>query len=261
MTRSILVVSDDEDMLRFTDRLLKPEAYTATCASLTADKASDTCPYIGDVLRQCRESGKVYDAVMIYDLSKPKTGSGLEFLHGAWVTAGNKLKTLETDMERERIHIGVSSNDDPTAVSARYEALMRSFDAMHQARLEEHRTNLTHAREAAEALMLTNPPSEKGISLVRALRAGDSPYRNAPIAVTCAHPDREAELLKAGATLVHTSADAMQLTPNDILDVTFDMHLGTLPPSAISQLSDTTRKGQFADRVCRTAAHGLRRIG
>lgn len=206
--RRILVVSDDSDRLRMAKHQLQQAGHQVLCARLTQDEdaPSSTPPYIGDVIRQCKAEGSAYDGLLLYDMSLPEDGFGTHYAFNAWETARLSLESLDSDMEPERIRF-TARGGDPVALSVRQEALQRTLDDMHVAAVEEQRAMLTRGKSAAEAFLLRNPPSGKGIDLIRFLRADDSPFPGIAIAVSDAFPDRKQDLIKAGATLVHTTAD------------------------------------------------------
>jgi hypothetical protein len=222
MARNILVIADSADHLTMANYLLTQEGDRATGAVITAERASDTTPYIGDVLRQCKEGYISFDAVLLFDPSKPKEVTVP--VHNMWREASNKLQTLDADMESQRITFSYTTNDDVTAASNRAEDLQRSMDKMHADQVKERRQLLQRGKDAAEHMLLTNPPSEKGLQIIKSLRASDSPLKDLPIAIYGAHPDREESLLNAGADIVHTSADSIYLTPNELIGDAHSAH-------------------------------------
>ena len=222
MARRILVIADAADQLSMADYLIRQDGDIATTATISVEKASETSPYIGDLLRQCKEGGSSFDAVLIFDLSKPK--DYVTPLHKTWVEINEKLRSLDRDMEAERIHFSYTTQDDASAVSNRAEDLQRSMDKLHADMVQERRALLQRSKDAAENMMLMNPPSEKGPRLIHRLRAEDSPLKDAPIAIFGAHPDREKELLAAGADVVHTSADSIRVTPGEVMEDAYASH-------------------------------------
>lgn len=217
MAPRVLIVSDKPDNLLAASMLLGLADCEVIGASLAKDYADEQHPFIGEVLEECRKKGTKLDGILLYDPSLPKDSPAHSYAHPIWVSATKQLATLERDMEHLRPQIEAKSDGDAVTFSVRQEELQRDMDAMHADHVAEVRTALVKGKAAAESFLTRNPPSQKGIDLIRTLHAPGSPYHDTPLVVDMAYPDRKPLLLEAGATYVNTTADPITTQGVDIL--------------------------------------------
>jgi hypothetical protein len=213
MAPRILIVSDRPDNLVVASMLLGASDCEIIGATLAERYADEQHPFIGDVLEKLKKNGTRLDGILLYDPSLPRNSPA----YPIWVSANKQLTTLDHDMEHLRPQITAETNDDPVAFSTRWEELQRDMDKTHAEHVAEVRTVLVKGKAAAESFLTRHPPSQKGIDLIRTLHAPDSPYRDVPLVVDLAYPDRKEQLLEAGATRVNTTADPINIQGPDLL--------------------------------------------
>jgi hypothetical protein len=203
---TILAVFKNELQFSTWEYLLKCKGLDVIPAMLSKEASDDDHPFVGDVLAKCREQGTRLDGVLLHDSSHPRDSGYMKLLHEKWEEADRKLASVDQDMEPYRMTIEATS-DDPVQMSIRQAEAQHIIDEAHADAVERAREHLRQAKQAAEGLMLHNPPSEKGVELIRLLRDETSPYKEVPIVVGFAHPDKKEAFLQAGATKVKTTLD------------------------------------------------------
>lgn len=237
---TILVVMDEQKKFVM-PRVAKRHGYTVIPAVLKPHLAEAAAQFLGtevksvlDVLEQCKREGTKIDGVLISDMSTPIGHPDITIKEGFLREARERLD----DPRIAELVLEGLDDDEPRMRALRADVDHYNAQLAEQARID---TNLHGVMETG---LLATPPSDKGTELIVALRAQGSPYKDVPIVVSYAHPDKAEAFVTAGATRVVTSGH----DPNDgIAELMEELAKRGLAPAAKSPRDHVERNGTGVD--------------
>jgi CheY-like chemotaxis protein len=169
--------------------------YDVVPAMLHASLATAECPSAFEVVKVCQRTGRQLDGVVIVDPSFHPSHPHVQSMHLMHQWSDERQRAVLKNMDA----LSVPAGDDPVGAAAVEEKLK---DAAHGcAQLYERGKNTT------EEILFNMRPNENTATLIRALRQDGSRYRDTPVVVAFAQPDRKKEFADAGANAVLTMRD------------------------------------------------------
>jgi CheY-like chemotaxis protein len=216
MKPTVLAVFDNNEdwyVDTYIEVLKRKYDITVVPAVLKPEHADRNYPYVADELKRLKAEGVKLDGVLLHDASIPADNLGLQQLHSHHRAVCQQLEKVDADYARKRQRIGVTVSDaDPVVASAMQERMNGHIDDAFQRIARKHRDALLERKNDTEYLLMTNPPSDRGIELIRALRSDPaySEFKDVPIIVGMAHPKKKETFLGAGASAVHTSSESFE---------------------------------------------------